>query len=139
MLHCETSKTYPKAVPVLVRHLQQARHPVQRSGLARALTVAEAVGVAGSPLLQALRREADPNARWAMANALTIAACPDDASEIAVLVRDPEFEDVQSRLRQALKNVRPSSKRSASAKPQPTTKARPAGWLTRLGLATRRQ
>src|SRR5476651_856907 len=124
----------PEAVPILVHHLQAARHPVMRSSLARALTVEQAEGVAGGPLLRELRRETDPNARWVMANALTIVATPDDADEIAALVRDPEYKDVRSRLRQALKNVRPNANAQLAAKAQSAAKAETTNWLTKLGL-----
>jgi hypothetical protein len=68
------SAAYPQAVPVLLRHLAMARHPVLRDSLARALTVREARGIAGGPILRELKRESDSEARWAMANALTIVA-----------------------------------------------------------------
>ena len=101
---------YPKAVPVLLHHLATLRHPVLRHTLARALSVQEAEGLAGGPILRELRREADSMTRWAMANALTIVAVPGDADEIAALVDDPDFADVRERLAQALKNVRPASR-----------------------------
>jgi hypothetical protein len=100
------SAPYPKAVPILLRHLATARHPVQREGLARALTVQEAEGVAGPPILRELKNEEHPDTRWAFANALTIVATPAEADDIAALVDDPNFEDVRDRLAQALKNVR---------------------------------
>jgi hypothetical protein len=105
------SAPYPKAVPVLLRHLATARHPVLRSSVARALTVLEAEGVAGGPIINELKRETDPNARWAMANALTIVAAPHDADEIAALVDDPNYADVHERLGQALKNLRPKPRK----------------------------
>jgi hypothetical protein len=120
------SAPYPKAVPVLLRHLPIARHPSLREGIARALTVQEAEGLAGGPILRELRRESDSKVRWAMANTLTIVAVPGDADEIDALVRDPAFEDVRERLTQALKNVRPTSGR------------RPRSWATRLGVGRRR-
>jgi hypothetical protein len=105
------SAPYPKAIPVLLQHLATSRHPVQRQGLARALTVLEAEGVAGGPILRELKRESDPETRWAMANALTIVAAPHDADEIAALVDDPSYADVHERLAQALKNLRPTRTR----------------------------
>lgn len=113
---------YPKAVPVLLRHLAIARHPVLREGIARALTAQEAEGVASGPILRELKRESDGNVRWAMANALTIVAVPADADESAALIRDPAYEDVRERLTQALGNIRPAGGR------------RPRSWATRLGV-----
>jgi hypothetical protein len=111
------SAPYPKAVPILLQHLATARHPVQREGLARALTVQEAEGVAGPPILRELKKEEHPGTRWALANALTIVATRADADEIGALVEDPAFEDVRERLARALKNVRPMRRpRSSTGK-----------------------
>ncbi|HEY2707178.1 MAG TPA: hypothetical protein VGI95_03930 [Caulobacteraceae bacterium] len=83
------SAPYPKAIPVLLAHLAKARHPVLRDMLARSLTVEEAEGIAGGPILHELKREQDSETRWAMANALTIVAGPADKAEIAAMVKDP--------------------------------------------------
>jgi hypothetical protein len=50
------SAPYPQAVSVLLRHLATARHQVVREGLARALTVREAEGIASGPILGELKR-----------------------------------------------------------------------------------
>jgi len=113
------SAPYPEAVPVLLRHLQTARHPVMRNSLARSLTVREARGVAGGPILRELKRERDSEVRFAMANALTIVATRDDADEIAALLADPGYEDVHDRLGQVLKNLR--LKRRKRPRPKPPT------------------
>jgi hypothetical protein len=113
---------YPKAIPVLLRHLRSSRHPIQREGIARALTVQEAEGIASGPILEELKRETNHHVRWAMANTLTIVAVPADGDAIAALVHDPDFADVRERLTQALSNIRPASGR------------RPRSWRTRLGV-----
>jgi hypothetical protein len=110
------SAPYPDAVPVLLRHLAAVRHPVLRQMLARALTVEEARGVAGGPIIQELKREQDSEARWAMANALTIVAAPGDANEIEALHADPAYQDVRERLGQALRNLRHTSGRRSGPK-----------------------
>jgi hypothetical protein len=111
------SAPYPNAVPVLLQHLKTVRHPVLRQTLARALTVQEAEGVAGGPILRELEREQDHQARWAMANALTIVAVPGDADGIAALIDDPSYADVRERLTQALKNLRRGRRGSARKQP----------------------
>jgi hypothetical protein len=83
-----------------------------RDMTARALTVVEARGIAGQPLLRELRRETDPEVRWVFANALTIAANKDDVDEITALATDPAFADVHERLNQALRNVRRGTARA---------------------------
>ena len=107
------SASYPAAIPVLLRHLATARHPVQRQGIARALTVMEGEGIAGGPILQELKHEQDSETRWTLANALTIVAGSRDTDEIASLVADPSYADVHERLSQALKNLRGGKRRSA--------------------------
>lgn len=110
------SAPYPQAVPVLLRHLATARHPVQRDSLARALTVREAEGVAGGPILRELKRESDSETRWALANALTIVSAPEDAGEITALLNDPSYADVHERLGRALKNLRPANRKRREAR-----------------------
>jgi hypothetical protein len=62
---------YQAAIPVLSAHLQRARHPVLREGIARALTVPEARGIAGRIILAELQRPYDESrmqcdGRWPM-------------------------------------------------------------------------
>lgn len=100
-----TSDSYPEAIPILLRHLPSAKHPVLRQGIGRALAVQEAEGVAGPVILDELRHEHDPETRWVLANTLTIVADRKDADEIKALVGDHRYDDVRDRLSQALKNV----------------------------------
>lgn len=46
-----TSTSYPSAIPVLLKHLGRPYHPRIVSGIVRALTVREARGIAGRPIL----------------------------------------------------------------------------------------
>lgn len=104
-----TPKKYPDAVPVLVKYLPIARHPIMRQGPARALTVREARGIAGRTLLQELVSQKDPpgsQERWALANALTVTADKTLAEEIKTLVVDPSYKDVHERLNATLKKLR---------------------------------
>jgi len=110
------SAPYPQAVPVLLRHLATSRHPVMRDSLARALTVREAEGVAGGPILRELKKESHHDTRWALANALTIVSAPEDAAEITALLNDPNYADVHERLGRALKNLRPANRRRREAR-----------------------
>jgi hypothetical protein len=105
-----TSAPYPEAVPILLRHLATARHPVVRQGLARALTVREAKGVAGPPIVRELKHEENPETRWTLANALPVVATAAEADDIAALIADPNLEDVRDRLAKALRKPRPASR-----------------------------
>ncbi|MBI3837754.1 MAG: hypothetical protein HY288_07450 [Planctomycetia bacterium] len=104
-----TRMSYPAAIPVLTKYLGLARHPVLRQGIARALTVPEARGIAGPKLLEELLATKDPpgsEARWAMANALAVVADKGIIDEIRSLVADARYDDVHERLITALKNLR---------------------------------
>jgi hypothetical protein len=104
-----TSASYPNAIPVLTRHLRLAHHPVMRQGIARALTVKEARGTdAPRAVLEELKSGADESgseARWALANALTVVADTSMIDEIRALARDARYQDVKERLETALKNL----------------------------------
>jgi hypothetical protein len=90
-----SSASYPAAVPILLKHLRRPYDPKIREG------------IAGGPILDALRAEETHEVRWVLANALTIVADPSNADAIAGLIDDPRYADVRGRLRQALKNLRP--------------------------------
>jgi hypothetical protein len=101
--------SYPAAIPVLLKHLPVARHPKLRQGIARALTVPEARGIAGRGLLEELVGQKDlpgSEERWALANALTFGADENIVESIKTLSVDPHFADVHERLNTALKNLR---------------------------------
>jgi hypothetical protein len=99
--------SYAAAIPVLTKHLRLPYHPKIREGIARALTVKEAQGVAGRVILDELKRGAENSreVRWALANALTQAADVSMAEEIKVLVADARYEDVREILTLALRNL----------------------------------
>lgn len=100
--------SYPAAISVLSKHLQRPYRREIREGIARALTVAEARGPVARVILTELRRppKQSPRAvRWALANALTVAADSGMADDIRKLIIDPCYEDVRKPLKLALKNL----------------------------------
>lgn len=102
-----TRSSYKNAIPVLCKYLPHAHHPVLREGIARALTAREAEGIAGRVLLAELRRCFDPTgseARWALANALTVTSEADMADELRSLLADESYRDVHERLAAALRH-----------------------------------
>jgi hypothetical protein len=102
------TKLQADLAPEVTSTLQRARHPVLREMLARTLTVREARGVAGRVILAELQRplEQSPHGvRWALANALTVAADASMAEEIHALIADVHYRDVQERLTTAFKNL----------------------------------
>jgi len=106
-----SSASYHAAIPVLCKHLRVSYHPRILEGIVRALTVRESRGTAGREILDELKRrgnEPPSELRWALANALTVAADMAMTDEIQLLVADARFEDVRERLTQALHNLVPS-------------------------------
>jgi hypothetical protein len=64
---------YPRAYPILVRHLAVAHHERVREGVIRALTVRDGGDLVETALLVELRREQSSSLRWVLANALRVA------------------------------------------------------------------
>ena len=101
------SKTdYASAIPVLVKHLRLSYHPKIREGIARALTVKQAHGIAGKVILDELKspKEKNREVRWALANALSKIADASMIDEINAMIADARYEDVRGILKLALKN-----------------------------------
>lgn len=99
--------SYPEAVPILLDHLRRPYSDRTREGIARALTVKEARGVAGPVIIDVLRKSdgADPQFRWALANALTVVADRSVREEIKALAAIETTEIVRDRLRRAEKTA----------------------------------
>ncbi|MGY3445011.1 hypothetical protein [Bradyrhizobium sp. USDA 4473] len=101
--------SYPAAIPVLSKYLQQVHHPLLREGIARALTVPEARGSAGHVILAELQRPYDQSThaeRWVLANALTVVADEAMAGTIESLIANDDYADVRERLITALRKLR---------------------------------
>jgi hypothetical protein len=103
-----TATGYPEAIPILQKHLPLPYDSTIREGIARALTVKEARGPAGRAILDELKRrggEPPSTARWALANALTVAGDASMVQEIEALISDPRYANERSILGQALKRL----------------------------------
>lgn len=88
-----TSIAYPEAIPTLLEHLQRPYHPTTREGIARALTVRSAKGIAWNVLLREFLKENDRTTlgpKWAMANALSYIAEKSNVDTILELVQDKQ-------------------------------------------------
>jgi len=102
-----TADSYPNAIPVLLNHLKRPYSDRIKEGIARALSVREARGVAGSAVIEALRDSQgyDRFCRWALANALTIVATRAERDAIKALIDAESDPDVKDRLKRALKTA----------------------------------
>jgi len=102
-----TAQSYPDAIPVLLNHIKRPYSDRIKEGIARALTVREARGIAGPGIIATLRHSQDNDrvCRWALANALTIVADRADRDAIKGLIEVEADADVSDRLKRALKTA----------------------------------
>lgn len=111
-------ETYREAIPALVEALEQPYPLKVKEGVIRALTVKEARGQAGWPLLhlfsslpQELSNFQHSDFRWVIANALTRASTP-DMYEALLAAADREADDgIRKRLEKAVASVRKGATR----------------------------
>ncbi len=101
-----TAQSYPDAIPVLIDHLRQPYSDAVREGIARALAVREARGLAGGAIVETLREEGlGKQLRWALANTLTVVADRTSREGIKSVLAMEKNKDVADRLNRALKTA----------------------------------
>lgn len=102
-----SADSYPEAIPVLLDHLRRPYSNRIKEGIARALSVREARGIAGPVMVDVLRQsnDNDLSCRWALANALTIVADRSVREDIKALIANETSDDVRNRLTRALKTA----------------------------------
>lgn len=87
-----TARPYPTAIPVLIKMLSEVRHPRIKEGIARALSVKEAVPVVGDLIREFRRMEPKTSdeaaAKWALGNAIAVAATDKHTGDVIELIRD---------------------------------------------------
>lgn len=101
-----TAQSYPDALPVLIDHLRRPYSDDVREGIARALAVREARGLAGSVIVETLREEGlGKQLRWVLANTLTVVADRTNRDGIKAVLATEDNKDVADRLNRALKTA----------------------------------
>ena len=86
--------SYPQAVPVLLRALDQVTEPFIKEGVVRALTDPAARGIAAGPLVREYERitaeDSDPEGwlRWAIGSALALVADDSVSDQIINMAKD---------------------------------------------------
>jgi len=101
-----TARSYPDAIPVLIDHLRRPYSDAVREGIARALAVREARGLAGGAIVETLREEGlGKQLRWALANTLTMVADRTNWDGIKAVLATEDNKDVADRLNRALKTA----------------------------------
>jgi len=85
-----TDASYPDAIPILVKHLQGDHREQTKEGIARALTVPEARGIATRTLIDEFSKTDDQESqfKWVLGAAIAETATPDTVSQIVELIRD---------------------------------------------------
>lgn len=104
-------EAYPDAILILVAALQRPYSAKIREGIVRALTVKEARGQAGAPILTMLRETPldQEDFRWVLANALTRASTADMLEALTETMSAEQDTRVKKRLQTAIKSL-PKSK-----------------------------
>jgi hypothetical protein len=97
---------YPSALPVLVAHLAKPYTKPIRECIVRALTVPEARGLAGQPLLKAFYQEEDANQKWVIGNALRVVADEAEYDEVVDILNDKSYGQARSGLAHAVARLR---------------------------------
>lgn len=85
-----TSASYPKAIPILVKHLGKSYHRRNRSGIVRALAVREAKGIANRAIVEEYRKASkeDFHFSWLFGNTMSVIVTNDDLDELIEIVTD---------------------------------------------------
>ncbi|MEO1333115.1 MAG: HEAT repeat domain-containing protein [Myxococcota bacterium] len=99
-------RSYKKAIPVLVEHLGRVSTPGLKEGIARALAVREAKGVAGPALVAAFDAVEQPAVRWAIGNALSIVATEAELSDLVRIATTEHYGKAREMVVVALGKVK---------------------------------
>jgi HEAT repeat protein len=85
-----TKAKYPKAIPILIKHLQKKYSDATKQGIIRALTVKEAKGVAVPLLIKEYLKtpKEKEDLRWVIGNAVWATITKADAESIFPIVLD---------------------------------------------------
>ena len=103
-----SSQSYKGAIPVLLKLLPKVKEQVIKEGVARALTVKEARGLASRPLLNEFLSadSSQLNLKWVIGNALSMVAEDDVFEEIVDLATDKKHGQAREMLMLALANMK---------------------------------
>jgi hypothetical protein len=87
-----TKNKYPKAIPILIKHLQLDYSDKVKEGIVRALTVPEAKGLVAPLLIKEylLLPNDKENLKWVIGNAVNITITKDEIAEIFPIVLNRE-------------------------------------------------
>jgi len=104
-----TSKSYKKAIPILIEHLSKPYHPKNKEGIVRALAVKDAIGIVAS---KAVINEyhnipiEDHFLRWAIGNTMTILITEDCIDSVTNIVLNEKNGDTRQMFVAALRRLK---------------------------------
>lgn len=85
-----TTKSYKKAIPVLIKHLSKPYYSKNKEGIVRALAVKEAIGTACKAVINEYHNipKEDHFLRWAFGNTMTVIITEDYIDDVIDIVLD---------------------------------------------------
>jgi hypothetical protein len=103
--------SYPAAIPILLRHLEQEHHPRIREGIVRALITKDARGAAAPQLLRMFKSltSNDGDLKYVVALAIAATATSNEIDEILSLVRETQHGIARGKLLHSLRECRVNS------------------------------
>lgn len=103
-----TSAKYPKAIPILVKHLGKPYHRRNRSGIVRALAVKEAKGIANKVIINEYHRapKEDFHFSWLFGNTMSVIVTKDDLDELIEIVTDESNGESRTGFIEALAKIK---------------------------------
>lgn len=102
-----SSKSYRNAIPILIEHLSKPYHLKNKEGIARALAVKEAKGVACRPIIEEYKKtpKDEQNLRWVYGNTMEVIITEDYLDEIIDIIKDESNGDSRQMFIAALGNL----------------------------------
>ena len=85
-----SSKNYKKAIPVLIEHLSEPYHLKNKEGIARALTIKEAKGIACKAIIEEYNKtpKNEHDLRWVLGNTMSVIMSDDYLDDVISIVQD---------------------------------------------------
>jgi len=112
-----TNKSYKKAIPILIRHLERTYNTRIKEGIVRALAVKEARGIACRAVIDEYQRTSieDDHYRWVFGNTMVIIITEEYLDDVIKVVLNEDNGDSRQNFIKALSKFRVSKVMEALA------------------------
>lgn len=103
-----TADKYPRAIPILIKHLSRPYHHRVKEGIVRALAVKEAKGIANKAIITEYLKapKDDFHYRWTFGNTMRVIVTEDDLDELIEIVLDESNGDSRDMFVRALAKLK---------------------------------